>query len=138
MKFTKLLTAALLAFLAQANSAMAGEVPLAFSHHGLIYDGDELASGEHTIRARLYDDTNEVIGEVEETKTIENGYYSLTISSLDMTKLLATSKITLGLKVDNKPEMTPRVEVTSVPYAILAKYAHSVECEGCIDEEHLS
>ncbi len=120
---------------------MAGAVPLSFTHQGIIREDGELVNGSRTMVATLYDnDTNEVIASKHETLSVVEGYYRINIEDIDEVKLREAQNVVLGLRLDNEKEMIPRLNVRSVPYAIVSKYAETagnLECEGCISREHL-
>ncbi len=39
--------------------------------------------------------------------------------------------------MDDDGEMTPRINLTSIPYAQRAKFADTVECSDCIDSTEI-
>ncbi len=139
-------------------------VPLSFSHHGILWDGDELANGEFRIKATLYDGAGVAIAASDNTSAVnvEDGFYSVTIADIDSAKLAAAAgNVTLGLQVENDPELTPRIKVNAVPFAILAAKAESaakadkatnaesadfatsaskasqLNCTGCVGQQHI-
>ncbi len=133
MKSKKLLTTlTTLGFLLAASSAMAA-VPMSFTHHGLLWEDGELMNGQVKIVATLYDGNSEVIKAVTKNITVENGFYNFTIDGVDKNKIVAADKIELGIKVGDDDEMTPRIAVSSVPFAIQAAeagHAQSADSAG--------
>ncbi len=124
MKIRGLLTWLItLALVLAGNEALAA-VPMSFTHHGILWEGENLLNGEVNITATLYDGNGEVIKSVTKNVTVENGFYNLTISDIDITKVnAAAGTMELGITVGTDDEMSPRIAVTSVPYAIIAAEA---------------
>lgn len=121
-----------LMFLASLLSLPAAAAPLALSNHGHLTDGSGAPlTGSHTLVFSLYDDasaTNPAVWTETHTVDFTDGDYSVVLgngSTIDEA-LLEQYPLFLGLSVDANPEMTPRYEVVSAPYAILAETAANV------------
>ncbi len=139
-----LMAFALLAGSTTMAKADVANVPLSFTHHGLIWDGDELASGNISITATIYDGEGNAIKTVTKEVTVENGFYNLTIDELSLDAILAAKdKLELGLKIGDD-EMAAHIPISSVPFAIRAAHADSastaanLSCDHCVTEDLLS
>ncbi len=143
-----------LGLLLGSSTLASAAVPLSFTHHGLLWDGDELMNGQVNITATIYKSKSAsavAIKEVTKQVTVENGFYNLTIDDIDPEAIIAADgKMELGIKVGDGNEMTPRIAISSVPFAILAAHADSAStattaetaggliCDRCVGEELLS
>ena len=122
-------------------SSMAQAAPTKLSQQGRLLDGDGAAlTGGHGLAFTLHDaetDGNEVWRE-ERVVAFEEGYYSIilgTVTPLD-DLLFAGGTVWMQLSVDGV-ELSPRQEVVSVPYALRAAVADSVE-GGIVDADEIS
>ena len=152
MNFSKIFSsctstvAILLAGIATASAGPASSVPLDFSHHGIIWDGDELFKGTTNLKVTIFntfgDDPVEVASITKSDLEITDGYYSVTIKDIDPTKLLE-AKGHLKVQITVADKTMPMIPISSVPYAIAANYADKadvanyVDCEGCISQDQL-
>src|SRR5690349_15657824 len=100
-----------------------GDVPALFTQTGRLFDNhDQPITGSVTMVFAIYDLPTGGEPAWTETHTInfDDGYF---VASLGETKPLpaldGTPKF-LGIRVADDPEMTPREELVSVPYALMA------------------
>jgi len=112
-----------------ANAAM----PQTISYQGYLKDGVSGApvSSQVTLTFRLYDSlqaASPVWLEVLEV-TPQNGIYSVQLGTNTPleSSLLASTALYLGLQVGSNPELTPRQQILSVPFAMRAASADSVD-----------
>ncbi len=114
------LGACLLFFEAPAMAA----VPLTLTQQGRLYDKDGAAvTATHPVTFTIYDAPASAAPLWTETLdvTFEDGYYSAELgAATSLTEALDGPTRYLGIAVANDAEMTPRAEITSVPYAVFA------------------
>ncbi len=147
MRPLSIATLLILCFVFPATVAQAQDVPDTLTHQGRLVDDDgEPVTGEVELIYSLYDAPTggdilwqqSVITEADET-----GFYSVEIGDQDppLLPLLRTSNDRwIGIIVDGGGELRPRVAMSSVPYAWLAReatVARAVE-EGSITTESLA
>ena len=121
------------ALLLNAPKAFA-EVPLSFTHHGVLKEDGALVNGLRNITATIYDDSDNIVGSKKADIEVNGGLYVMTIDNLDLAAVVASNSLILKVKVDGE-ELSPALNVTAVPYALAAKHAestNSVVCKGCI------
>ena len=145
-----LLSSLALILLGTMPAARAASVPMTFTHHGIIWDGDELLNDSHVdFEARLLDvsqDTPEIIASFRDYIEVQDGYYAITIKDIDKEKFLAASgHLELQIIISGEA-LTPNLPVSSVPFALVANEADhaliadaasELTCQGCITKEHL-
>ncbi len=106
-----------------AGVAMA-DVPGTLTHQGRLFDTQgKPVTASLPITFNFYNALNDNVPAFSETidVTLDDGYYSVTIGEVNSIKGVLDGQIKfLGMAVGNDAEMTPRSEVHSVPYAILA------------------
>ena len=110
-------------FLALPAAALAA-VPPTLTHQGRLFN-DKGAPITDTLPMtfNFYDGPNSAAPVASETLdvTLEDGYFSVSIGTVaDLTKVLDGNVKYFGIAVGNDAEMSPRVAVRSVPYAIMA------------------
>jgi hypothetical protein len=108
-----------------AAPASAAGVPQTLTHQGRLYDAnDKPFDGTIALVFAIYADENASAALWTETDTVtfDDGYFSVSIGeTTPFTEgLFDGSARYLGIKVGADPEMTPRVKVQSVPYAMVA------------------
>ena len=122
-----------LLFLTLSNQAQA--VPLQITQQGRILDNNgTTVVGVHDVTFRMYDTKNSGSPLWSETLVISfnNGYYAAILGTdesgnpLD-SSVLGLYPLYLELQLDSNTPMTPRQEITSVPYAQMAGVAESVD-----------
>lgn len=114
-----------------ASTALAS-VPVSITQQGRILDGDgEPLTGNHTLEFALYDSpTGGVIlwSDSVTTRLNEHGVYSVTLGNSAQpidAELLRDGDVYLGMTA-GESEMTPRLELTAVPFAAMSEVALSV------------
>ncbi|MCU1283036.1 MAG: hypothetical protein JWM53_6582, partial [bacterium] len=122
-------------------------VPATITQQGRLLNTDGTpATGTVSMTFSLYDSSTSTTAIWTETQsaTLDDGYFSVqlgSMTSLSSSTTLATDlakgvSLFLGLKVGSDSEMTPREEITTVPYALVAQNAigditpHSVIVNG--------
>ncbi len=126
------------------TSSVAMAVPANITQQGrLLDDGGKPLTGSHTLHFTLYDAASSGAtlweGEVD-VDLGDSGFYSVVLGSesnpLDKSKLQG-DEAWLGLSVDGGDEMSPRLQITSVPYALVAGRADSV-ADGSVTSSSLA
>ena len=114
-------------------------VPTELVHQGRLFDSGGLAlSGTQDLSFALYDTASGGSAVWSEDLTavpFDNGYFSVQLgqtSALDST-ILDGSTLYLGITVNSGAEMTTRVPLLSVPYAVRAGVATSLAEGGAVD-----
>ena len=120
----------LIAFVISCSPAFAG-VPDLIDFQGSLVDNDGVpVTGTPTIQFALYSANTGGAAIWSETKQVvlQDGVYSTQLG--DLTTLTddiwENAQLWLGIKVDADDEMTPRVRIVAVPYAMRAKVAETV------------
>ncbi len=149
MKMPNLIIGTAMVLFSLLAPARAASVPMSFTHHGIIWDGDELMNGRLYFEARLLDTSKEpadTIALFRDYVTVQDGYYVITIPDIEREKFLAAGgNIELQLLI-NGDLLEPNLPVSSVPFALMAgEAAHAqgadaasdLNCQGCIKVQHL-
>jgi Phage Tail Collar Domain len=117
-----LISAVCAIFVAIATMALAAGFPTSISYQGTMVDKSGVpVTGSKSVSFALYSTTGGATSFWNETHpvTVTNGQFSAQLGSitpLDAGKF--SGKTYLGLKVGSDPEMTPRQQLVSVPYAM--------------------
>lgn len=111
--------------LAIAGSAPAADVPQRITHQGRLYDSSNVpVDATLDVKFAIYADPGDVQPIWTETDSIafEDGYFSVSLGEASpFTAGLFDGTVRyLGITVGDDPEMSPRVAVQSVPYAMVA------------------
>ena len=113
-------------------SALA-QVPEQLVQQGrLLTDGGEAVTGDVTVTFSLYDSESGgfVLWQQEKTVSVDDsGFYSVTLGSDSNpinSSALTGGSAWLGVSIDGSAELTPRLALKSVPYAVVAGTAESV------------
>ncbi len=107
-------------------------VPVEMTHQGELLNLDGSAvTGSHVLSFKIYGEESGGASLWQESVVVEvsDGFYSAQLGAttpLDST-LLAQHPLFLELTVDANAPMSPRHELTSVPYAVMSDVAESVE-----------
>lgn len=110
------------------------DVPITMTQQGkLVEDDGTPMTGPQTLEFAIYDAPEEgtvLFSQVVETQLDDNGFYSVVLGDedqpLDADLLAGEQDLYLALTVDTE-EMSPRMELTAVPFASVAQRAHSAE-----------
>ena len=107
------------------SSAIAAGVPKTITHQGRLYDAaDKPINATLVVQFAIYVDSDATTPIWTETSmvTFEDGYFSVSIGeNTPFTNSVFDGSVRyLGITVGSDPEMTPRVPVQSVPYAMVA------------------
>lgn len=111
-------------------SSVAHAVPTWVGHQGRMLDslGDPLV-GVHELSFAIYDTASGGSPMWQESHSVsfDAGAYSVVLGSQTpiSQELIAGGSLHLGIAVDGAPEMSPRIPIGSVPYAIWADQAGS-------------
>ena len=120
-------------------------VPLQLTQQGRMLDANGSAvTGLHILTFRVYDDVNtgNMLWEDYMTADFVNGYYAAVLGAdvqnnpLD-SSVLSLYPLYLEIQLDNNSPLSPRTEISSVPYSQIAGIAESVE-GGTVDASEIS
>lgn len=100
--------------------------PNTFNLQGVLTSpgGTAVPDGVYSITFRLY---TSAIGDVavwsesQNNISIRSGVFNVILGNLSPFRIPFDQPYFLGIKVGQEPEMTPRVELTSTPYSLMAK-----------------
>jgi hypothetical protein len=104
----------------------AAEVPTTMNYQGQLNDseGNPVVDGNYSVTFSLYDVPSGGTDIWTENRTIEtaNGLFSIILGAINpITSVMVESAPRyLGITVEGDPEQLPRVELTSVPFALTA------------------
>lgn len=130
------LGAMLLSTVALWATTATAEVPKSLTHQGrLLNDDGEPKSGEVTLKFTIYDaKSGGALVWESKSKSVDlgdSGFYSVTLGGqqnpIDAETLAGDSPLWISMTVDGGEELSPRVRLRSVPYAIRAGTAASAE-----------
>ena len=129
--FGVLLVAAMIALGALADATASPNVPAAISYQALLTDSLGMpVSGAFTIHFAIYDDPTGPTACWSETQTVDVTSGVLNVYLGDYTALPESlfdgTTLYLGVRVQSDIEMTPRMRITSVPYAFTAHQASTL------------
>ncbi|MFC1799700.1 hypothetical protein ACFL2Z_02170 [Candidatus Eisenbacteria bacterium] len=124
------ISAIMCALLVLITGATLAVAPRTISYQGVLKDEDGLpvANGEYEIVFRLYDDNSASAALLwQETDTLEvtAGVFSVVLGKRIPINLAFDNTYWLSVEVDGGGELSPRVELTSSPYAFRAAVAES-------------
>ncbi len=125
-KFRLFLTAIALLALTIAPSptrAGQGDVPALMTQTGRLFDASEQpVTGDRAMAFTLYDVPSGGTARWTETHTVtfDDGYFVIQLGQTTSLPLMDGTPRYLGIRVADDPEMTPREELVSVPYALVA------------------
>jgi hypothetical protein len=124
---------------ASPNQSQSPNVPLLVGFEGQLSDSQgSPVSGSKTLTFKLYDEatgTNPALWTEQQTVTVANGLYTVQLGSV--TSLQASyfqGQRWLGIQVQgDSSELSPRIPVSSVPFALNAKLSeNSISSEGLL------
>jgi hypothetical protein len=114
--------------------ASAAAIPETMSYQGILKDaaGDPVPDGDYAIAFALYDGPTGGSALWTETQllTVEDGVLNAVLGSVTPLELPFSLPYWLGMSVEGDPELTPRVELTSAPYARRAEFADVAASDG--------
>lgn len=131
-----------LAVLAVGVSRAAAEVPVSMTHQGrLLDDAGEPMTGTTTLKFSIYDAASDgaLLWESRDLQVDlgDTGFYSVTLGGsenpIDVQKLGNEKAAYITMSVDGGEELSPRLKLRSVPFALRAGQADTV-AEGAVDE----
>ncbi len=114
-------------------------VPGTLGYQGVLRQttGGPVADGDYEIAFRLYDVPTEGTPIWQETLTVgvNDGTFNAILGKVTALNLSFDRTYWLGMSVGGGPELAPRPEFTSSPYAMRAAVADSVAAEPSADED---
>ncbi len=119
-----LLASAVAAALSITAVAMAADVPQTLTHQGRLYDDTGApVKGSLAVTFNIYDAADAATPIWSETMDVpfDDGYFSASLGQkVPFAGIFDGSALYMGIQVGADPEMKPRVDVNSVPYALVA------------------
>jgi hypothetical protein len=133
------LTALLFAF-----PGLAWAVPQQLAHQGrLLDDAGVPLEGDHALHFKLHDDSEggTIVWDESIDVTFSSGYYSVTLGTNEEgnpidSDVLGQHPLFLDLGVDGGAALSPRHEILSVPYAMMAETCENVS-GGVVDASEI-
>jgi len=125
-------------------AGLAWSVPTSLRHQGrLVEDNGDPMTGQVTLKFTIYDSKSggSIVWESSDKQVDlgDSGFYSVTLGDsqnpINSTKL-QHGPLWVGLTVDGGNELTPRLPIESVPYAIRSSTAESV-ADGAVGTDSL-
>jgi len=119
---TQWLTCLITALLTLSTATIvSAEVPRLFSQQGRLLDGElNPLLGDAELTFTIYNGEGTALWTERQTVTFENGYYSVILGQRAPIppELFAGEQMELGIAVGDEEEMSPRMAINSVPYAL--------------------
>lgn len=111
-----------------ATSPATAQPPQTMTHQGMLRnaDGTIVADGEYDIAVELYDSETGGLsywGEIHLAVPVVNGLFNLILGKMIPLTIDLGRVYWLGVRINGGPELAPRMELTSVPYAFRAAVA---------------
>ena len=106
-------------------SSAAAAVPAIITQQGRLYDAtDAPVTGTHSVAFAIYADptTTTPVWTDSVSLAFDDGYFSVALGqdkAFDASTFDGTTRY-LGITIDSTPELSPRAQIGSVPYAMLA------------------
>ena len=122
---------------APAYATYAGNIPKRMSVQGKLTDiNNNALTGTYNLTFRIYNVTSgsSALYEENQTLAINGGMYDAIISP---SVLRFDQPYYLAIAVSNDSEMTPRINLTSSPYAFSATTSINLTCADCVDTSEL-
>jgi hypothetical protein len=114
--------------------ASAADVPRTMSYQGVLRDaaGDPVPDGAYSITFALYSlpAGGTALWTETQSVSVEGGVMSAVLGSVTPLALAFDASYWLGVSIDGNPELSPRVELTSAPYARRAEFADVAVSDG--------
>ncbi len=112
-----------------ASGAAIADVPAQFNYQGRLtkQDGSSIVDGEYSVTFTIYDapEAGNVLWQDINPVTTKEGFFNTIIGAgtnkLDLSGVDFSKSLYLGIRVATDAEMTPRVQLVGVPYAMQAK-----------------
>ena len=116
----------LLLALTLSSGVLSAQVPAKMSYQGVLTDGAgaSVADGNHSLVFKLYSVStagSALWTETQATVNTTNGVLSVVLGSVTPINIAFDGALWLGIAVDGGGELTPRIELTTSPYAFQAE-----------------
>jgi hypothetical protein len=108
----------------------AGVFPYTFTYEGRLYDSSgNVYNGQAEFVLKLYDvqEGGSPLWEESHTVDVKDGFFSIKVGDVNPLPDPFPSSAYLGIEVNSSGEMSPRLEVGSVPFSFISKKALSTE-----------
>ncbi|MCK4548077.1 MAG: right-handed parallel beta-helix repeat-containing protein [Candidatus Eisenbacteria sp.] len=113
-------------------SPTAAEVPRLINYQGILTDtGGQPVDGDHKITFAIYPDSaagaTALWTEEHDPVPVNEGLFNVILGGIEAIpdSVFASASRWMGIKVDDDPETSPRMQITSVPWAFSAAAADS-------------
>ncbi|MBN2564653.1 MAG: hypothetical protein JXB46_02975 [Candidatus Eisenbacteria bacterium] len=109
------------------GQSVSAAVPQTMSYQGVLRDGtgNVVPDDSYDLTFKLYDGPTGGTALWTETQPVpvEDGIFNVILGHVAQLSLPFDVVYWLGISIEGEPELTPRVELTSAPYALRANYA---------------
>jgi len=116
---------------------MIAQIPSTINFQGFLKDQSGLAiDGTRDFTFRIYDAAtagNQLWMEQQNSISVSKGIFNVSLGSITSFSLAFDSKYWVSIQVGTDPELSPRIELTSVPYSFRTSYADQVLGLGASD-----
>src|SRR5690348_11370034 len=112
------------------------QIPRTRSVQGLLTTSSNTpVSGSHSVKFSIYDDSTSAVSAWSETRSLDfsNGIYNAILGNVNALNISFDKKYYLGIAIDGAPELLPRTELASAPYALHAARADAITTGGTLD-----
>ncbi|MBM3287698.1 MAG: hypothetical protein FJY88_10175, partial [Candidatus Eisenbacteria bacterium] len=127
---TTVVLTALMLLLSAGLTPVSAQIPRTVSHQGLLLlpGGSAAPDGNYTTTFRIYnvDSGGTALWTETQTLPVSGGVYNATLGSVTTLNLPFDVQYWLGVQLSGESEMTPRVRLTSAPYAYRAVMAEGL------------
>ena len=103
-----------------------GQSPGTINIQGILTQasGQPVPDGQYMLTFRIYTSTQDVSAlweEKQENLQVQTGVFSTILGKINPLNLPFDKPYFIGIRTGQEPEMTPRIEMTSTPYSLMAK-----------------
>ncbi|MBI4896347.1 MAG: hypothetical protein HY832_02255, partial [Candidatus Aenigmarchaeota archaeon] len=139
MNATKIIFVAVLFALVSMSYAA---IPNAMNIQGRIRTSTNAvaSNGYYNLTFRIYNQTSggAVLWTESQNQTVTNGYYDVVLGTVTPLNLTFNQSYFLSLQINTDTEATPRINLTTTPYAFRANVSEDLDCTDCIGATEIS
>ena len=141
MRPARILCVLALALSIAVAGAARADVPDVMSYQGVLRDdvGNVVADGDYLLTFGIYDveSGGTPLWSEDQTATVSGGIFNVTLGTVTPLALDFDGQYWLGIAVEHGSELTPRVRLTTSPYAFRAAVAESLAAGAVADADWL-
>jgi len=120
----------LLSLICLFNQNLLSQQPRELSYQGLLTDElqEPVANGSYSITFRIYDDagSSNAIWQEQHAVMTELGIFDVILGTKTPLNIPFDKQYWIGVSLESNPEMTPRIPLVSVPYALSSAESSSL------------